>query len=411
MPNPISTKEVENTKREIAVAETAMKTDTTLETKRATCNGKNSLTDNDPGLGASKNPSFSQLPQFSWMKNGKSLSKNLLYTPLEAYQEAARNHDPNALSAAATGYETSFDPSQYLSGTKKVPKSVQEPSFVNFMHTISQDFHRNRATISDAKNNGSRPLSLNDMEDRIRSRAVTLVGGGINASVSSKSKRTSLSSQKRRQHSFEQAEPALKSGGGSTNAVDFLTAMNTSWNEYILSNILLSTPCATLESMKQRLVSLLPFTTNADGDCHRLSSRVELVGAHVRIHQCPSRNEWVGRSFILVGETLNTWRLAGLATKRQKQRRMKQKKEGDEKAEMKDMDNTEKHSTSVDPPPVKVFLVPKKGTTLVVIVPLPGKVAGGDAGDANLDGSNTNNGANECIIPVVDSSITVELST
>jgi RNase P/RNase MRP subunit p29 len=110
------------------------------------------------------------------------LSRTSLYTPLSFYtsQRASANN------------------------TKKqqpnIPKNAQESSLVEFMATtVSTAYHLSSEgrgntsnnsnssvtvlSVKHARNTGNRPLNVGEINGRIRQRALTLVGGGYNASV------------------------------------------------------------------------------------------------------------------------------------------------------------------------------------------------------------------------------------
>ena len=102
-------------------------------------------------------------PSVSFGDTGKTLSRNAIYTPLEGYDQEE------------------VEPSQYMTTRKTIPKSLQESSLFTFYQSVSYNFHYKIATASDPRNNGNRPSSLKDVEERIRQRAITLIGGGINS--------------------------------------------------------------------------------------------------------------------------------------------------------------------------------------------------------------------------------------
>ena len=113
---------------------------------------------------------------------GKTLSKRLLYLPLAAYESSSHGGSDGGTTNNAVDPITT-----YLDNRKSLPISVQEKALVNFWHKVGVEYHQNQATVHDPKNNGNRPISLRDLEDRIRQRALTLVGGGINKSWSQNS--------------------------------------------------------------------------------------------------------------------------------------------------------------------------------------------------------------------------------
>ena len=80
--------------------------------------------------------------------DGKILSRNELYAPLVAYEQ------------------TNVNPSSYIMNLSSIPKSLQESALVSFLHKSSFEYHRNRAKAGDPKNNGSRPTSIFDVEEK-----------------------------------------------------------------------------------------------------------------------------------------------------------------------------------------------------------------------------------------------------
>jgi hypothetical protein len=146
------------------------------------------------------------------------LSKNALYTPLSAYEQ------------------TKVEPSLYLGTKPSIPNSLQETSLVNFLRTVSLEYHYQPSSSSvvdpltistttttnpflppylahrnDCKYvGGSQPVSLSKMEERIRQRTVTLLGGGIHVTAAQR-KATALKLLETNYHSRRQQN---RLGGG-----------------------------------------------------------------------------------------------------------------------------------------------------------------------------------------------------
>ena len=252
----------------------------------------------------------------SFKEDGKSLSKNLMYAPLMAYEQAE------------------VEPSNYVSSQTSVPKDLQESSLATFLQNSSYDYHRYHARPSDPKNNGSRPLSLGDMSERIRQKAVTLIGGGINSSLPSSTKKFSKLG-KRRCRDWKDVEPVLRQHQ-KTSKVDtlrYLRQLNSYWNSYI-SSILMVNGASEKDVMSLKSSFIAARNT------------VELVGAHVRIASCTQMKQLTGILGVLIGETRSTWKVAIL--KRSK--------------------HTPKHRKEVQSD-VKFIFVPKEGSTLMLIIP------------------------------------------
>ncbi len=361
-----------------------------------------SFTSSDDGIRGTKSP--------LWLEDGKTLSKNLMYAPLVAYQKSAIGASDQDSKKSSPAH-----PSQYMSNKKNVPTSLRESSLSSTLHFVSCDYHRNRATVNDAKNNGSRPLGLPDMEDRIRQRAVTLVGGGINSSIPVSKKTTR--SKKRRHRSWEEAEPRLKkssleavlSGSEPSHVVSFLQQLNTTWNEYAW-NLLTSDKEKSekrriseddLKEIEVRLGALVNKKNSRStkgGNFNRAvnskDDKIDLIGSHLKIDTNNAHTSWVGRFGVLVGETTNTYRIASLARRSKKtksaakesQRKKKhQQKENfgskiekgtNSKVEkttgdfVKGTDKSKLCSTSTDDKYIEILVLPKRGTVLQLILPL-----------------------------------------
>jgi len=351
------------------------------------------------------------------------LSKNLLYAPLTAYHKAA----------AATCVDDKDGIDGRLNYHKK--KSFKESSLVSFLHSVSCDYHRTRrSTVNDAKNNGSRPLGLADIEDRIRQRAVTLIGGGINSSIIPITIQRKLN-KKRHQKSSEEMEPILKKkkllsslpssssssssqmtgmtttldggnhgGSGNNNndeIIPFLQGLNIAWNAYIWKVIALNKIYPSshkkqnllfedntndkflqyLPSLKEIEYKLIALTRINKNNNNRNSSNnnnnnnyrpLELIGSHVRIESCNSRRSWIGRFGILIGETTNTYRIAGSTTnKSRRNRKIKRDQTKELFTSSICASDSVKNEDEASMSDVEVFLLPKHGSSLVVIIPIP----------------------------------------
>mmetsp|Transcript_25703 Transcript_25703/g.47903 ORF Transcript_25703/g.47903 Transcript_25703/m.47903 type:complete len:379 (-) Transcript_25703:496-1632(-) len=344
------------------------------------------------------------------MENGKSLSKNLLYTPLEAYHDHA---SPTASALSSSNGDDSRsklipeDPSQYMNQKSSVPKHLHEASFVEFMHSVSHDYHRNRATAHDAKNNGSRPLTLMDFEDRIRQRAVTLLGGGINSSIPVTTTSAAASTtKKRRRRSWEKVRPIIEKqdepdGIEITKDISFLLQLNASWNKYIWKLLGLETEAGTpdgkmpMDTIQRRFD--VAYTTKDEN--------LELVGAHIRIERCKSHKTWAGRFGVLVEETTNTYRVVG-----RPRRKRKAKNISSDLTE--DSESTADSLAETSSIMMESFLVPKHGSLLMLIVPVPPvDHESGDYIHPNHDSLDTMEPEEKalCLIPLSEKSLAISL--
>mmetsp|Transcript_42763 Transcript_42763/g.103442 ORF Transcript_42763/g.103442 Transcript_42763/m.103442 type:complete len:301 (-) Transcript_42763:40-942(-) len=266
------------------------------------------------------------------------LSRNDLYAPLVAYEQ------------------TDVEPSAYIMNQASTPRSMQQSALVSFLQGISQDYHREEAVSNDPKNNGSRPTSLADVESKIMQRAVAIVGGKVTASMTSTSGApTKNRKRKRKEKSWEDIEEILKrqsiaipSMPSRIGSIEFLRELNGKWNEYIRSALRLNMGANDPSAIMSR------FSV--------LREDLELVGAHVRIGSCSQRKGLEGCYGVVSGGRKNTWAVATLQSQR------KQKKKGS-------ISNTEKKELGSDQN-VGILTVPKRGTTLILVVPLDTAKAG-----------------------------------
>mmetsp|Transcript_18879 Transcript_18879/g.39698 ORF Transcript_18879/g.39698 Transcript_18879/m.39698 type:complete len:420 (+) Transcript_18879:159-1418(+) len=366
---------------------------------------------------------FKSENSFSWMENGKSLSKNLLYTPLVAYKKVLVSAEENFDDGSSTSANTDYHPSHYMMNKSSVPKALQESSLMSILHSISCDYHRNRAGVNDAKNNGSRPLSLSDVEEKIRQRAVTLIGGGVNTSISINKK--PLRSKKRRQRSWEEKKDVLEKFASSSEAttesgdvISFLQRLNAAWNEYIWKllskdksfNESQSMAGSSLKEIQGQLVSLTRTVIGTKKKNHSSSGSTrrekegiacgtfELIGSHIQIKSCNSHRSWIGRFGVVIGETKNTYRIAGFACRKNKKKAKRNKSVTDKVRNIKKTGasggNVEVETMTVEEhvsdslqetrnkepdsavsefkaSVVEVFLLPKLGSCFQLIIPLP----------------------------------------
>lgn len=218
---------------------------------------------------------------------GTTLSKVGLYAPLSVSRS---DNDTNPLSKP-----------------RKLASVLKDGALIDFLVQVGIN-HNRKATISVGKNNGSKPLSQNEVNDRVRMKAVTLVGGGINTSISGAPKkrkasilpRSQVSNTKRKRACFvsdkhELCEPP---------AWATLEKVNSTWNDYIVRFLQeegIDLESANVRSLTRCLSKVLP--------------RLEIVGSFVSIVECQAHKQFVSKEGYIVGETLNTWRLATLPRK------------------------------------------------------------------------------------------------
>jgi len=311
------------------------------------------------------------------MEDGKSMSKNLMYTPLVAYEL-----DDSFPSE-------SKHPSRYTKNNPSVVKSLNESSLVSILHFVSCDHHHNRTIVNDAKNNGSRPLAAPDVGNRIRQRAVTLLGKGINSSIPTV-KRT-IRPKKRRRRSWEESKLVLKNLSSEAESfeselvgvVSFLRKLNSAWNTYVWKvlanekgtnhNTQISDDA--LREIEIRFEALVGNRLNNRRKCdYGASGRkdlieredsIDLIGAHVLIKNCRSYRSSVGRFGILIGETTNTYRIASYTRERTSNHKktLPTRKEKTESIRS-DACNTKGRAESIE-----ILVLPKLGSCLQFILP------------------------------------------
>jgi len=313
--------------------------------------------------------------------DSKTLSRNALYTPLRAYEQ------------------DQIDPNTYMGTLKSIPISLKESSLSSFMHRVSEDYHRNRAKGPDPKNNGSRPISVSDMEDRLRQRAVTLVGGGINSSMitSKKGQSRQTKDRKRPRREWKEVEAKLKRNNPtSMDVITFLRSTNDRWNNYIhqvlqIGSNKVQNPKLP-DEMDLRVIKAKLIAVRDD---------IELSGARVRIDSCRSKRHLVNVHGLLVSETKNTWSIAIPKRPQGKKRKRSEAHDDDGTGTVKDSSGT---TDSVD-----IVLVPKDGSSLDIIIPLS---LGTGTPDLEPTRSSTcSQDAVDSMFPISTRSIFVKLST
>ena len=216
-----------------------------------------------------------------------SLTKTGLYAPLSVF---SKDEDDTATRS---------------SKPRKLASFLKDGALVDFLVQVGINQNR-KATILVGKNNGSKPLSQNEVNDRVRTKALTLVGGGINTSISGNAKKVKASSllpqnqaanNKRKRTCYV----SKLSGQLDSHTWDTLENVNKKWNEYVVR--FLKEEGIDLGSKNVRLLK------------RRISqavSHTEIVGAFVSIVECRAHPHLVRKEGFLVGGTSNTWRLATL---------------------------------------------------------------------------------------------------
>jgi RNase P/RNase MRP subunit p29 len=243
------------------------------------------------------------------------LSRTSLYAPLSTYtRTSSANNKIN----------------------NKVKKTLQEASLVDFWSAVSANYHYQKQSLH-ARNTGHRPLTVSEINGRIRQRALTLVGGGYNSQIASgdTAKQANRSQQKRQgqgQHSCKRRRRNRQHNESNTTKISlavpssteqpkntddiFLRELHQQWLEYMrnildLSSVKSSSSNGKLKKKKNDLVQdPLQQLSNRVAQVVQRSVAIELVGASVRILACARHPSYVGLAGILVAESSETYTVA-----------------------------------------------------------------------------------------------------
>jgi hypothetical protein len=222
------------------------------------------------------------------------------------------------------------------SSMTRIPKSVQDESFISFYETISNDYHRKFPRL-DGKNTSGRPLSASEISGRIRQRALTLVGGGFNAkNVVSANSRTAMKKALHTDNLLSRGNhPSSNLSGlhrkrkrtnlwrrmsvNCSNSFDdnctkdqigrhdkqFLMRMNDEWNAYMRNRLTLDSSVE--GSLIDRTLLQTQIATLTKQDL------IEWVGALVQIKECiknpKSKERLVDMKGILISHTAFCWKI------------------------------------------------------------------------------------------------------
>jgi hypothetical protein len=260
-------------------------------------------------------------------EDGKTLSKNALYAPLIAYDQS------------------NIEPANYLATKSSIPKSLQENSLIQFWRIASVDYHRQSSSAKDAKNGGSRALFIPEIDDRVRQRAVTLLGQStVTTHPNSPRERKSRKERKRRRINAASAF-ASKQGIDFQADLHYLRRLNASWNEYIMLVLEIDT------------TSDDEFTTIARPVCDM--SKLDLVGSHLQVATCTQIAKLVGQAGVLVGVAKNIWKIAILRARFARRPSEEKSTNG----------RSDPSIGTVLHPEIQILMVPKRGSSLMLMIP------------------------------------------
>jgi hypothetical protein len=274
-------------------------------------------------------------------EDGKTLSKNSLYAPLIAYDQS------------------NVEPANYLATKSSIPKSLQENSLIQFWRAASVDYHRQSSSAKDAKNGGSRPLFIPEIDDRVRQRAVSLLRGGIQSTVTThpnshrKRERKSRKERKRRRINADSAFPSKKRIDFQDD-LHYLRRLNANWNEYMMKVLEID---ATSDD---------EFTTIARPACDM--SKLDFVGSHFQIATCSQDAKLVGQSGVLLGVSRNTWKVAILRAHFARPP-SEEKSTNGRNIRSKSILQSDPAIGAVLHPEIQILMVPKRGSSLMLRIP------------------------------------------
>jgi hypothetical protein len=265
------------------------------------------------------------------------LSRTSLYTSMAAYNNTK-----------------GVEPSEHMRNQLSTPKSIQESTLTEMWRQVSADFHRgtNASSSSTAvrlgrgggaqsigtfSNHGARPVTAQDIEETLRHRAITLVGGGFHK----KPPKPLASSARRRPKRTTTGKKLIRSSvvvpaDVHQSQVMFLRRLHRAWIQHAWE-ILDGTSAAAV----QRRLASLPNQNS-----------LEWIGSRVRIDECGAQPSRIGRVGILVAHTANTWRVVPVPDDFEKPTGTFEKNEG---------------PTTVR---LQTFVLPKEATTLSVLLPI-----------------------------------------
>ena len=243
--------------------------------------------------------------------NGGTLSRSGLYAPLKA-----------------------FDDDGKLQGDYKNKKLPKNATTINFLSELSKEYSL-KTPITAGKNNGCRALTQNTYDELLRNRALTLVGGGINSTITKKKrkgKQHALLVDLKKLKKLKASKDVSESKDGST--WKGLSELNQRWVKYMHELTKEQRICVGDEGLSSAVIAKM---------CS-LFNQAELVGSSVKIITCPAKRNLEAKDGILISHDDKAWRIATLPRKF--------------------------HDGKSDPRVVKVMTVPRKNSRIAVRMPV-----------------------------------------
>lgn len=166
-------------------------------------------------------------------------------------------------------------------------RNERKPSaWLDWIRTLSRDYHRSSQPPLLGRNTGNRSLNPNEVAERLENRMINLVGGYYDKRESEKKVSRSKQRTKKQQRIKLRpySDPALARQQGV-----FVEQMYELWKEYMAEVL---GDAQTVDEIKAVV--------------HK-NQDMEWIGSKVVIHSSRSRRAWQGREGILVQETPETW--------------------------------------------------------------------------------------------------------
>lgn len=267
-----------------------------------------------------------------------SLSKNALYAPLNTYLNGSKRDNLHSVGS-----------------------TLREKSLYHFLETVSAEFHSPDSSlgIKNGESNGGMGISARQVEQKLSQRALTLIKGGIKTSLvkstdelvddtkgtanDSMGNRTSIETARKersakglvrlhgsvsnRKRKRARKEMTSKTIVAQPTCPEILHGLHQIWNKYIQN--------------------LLVDSSNNSKEAISLLTSAELIGAIASVAKGRACRSYIGKIGFIVDITKNTWKLCV-------------PKDGS-------TSTTEGINTCKE---FKVIVVPKRGSTLLIKLPV-----------------------------------------
>ncbi|GFH46107.1 predicted protein [Chaetoceros tenuissimus] len=241
-----------------------------------------------------------------------------------------------------------------LTNQKNETKSSSK-SLYNFMESLSHEFHSSKSSlgVQNGSNNGGVGLQARHFESKLGQRALTLIKGGIDTSISTNDlvERKNVMSKKEANRNKIIRLHGCKSKTKRKKLQEKTKSLCRDDLKQVRGTVMLS-----LHHLWKSYIQNLFSSDSSKTDQKTLSSllgTVEMIGALIKI-QRSSNHSLKGKFGFIVGSTANTWRIAMV------------------KKEVSSFDDDEipKYCNQSS---LKVVLIPKQSTTLNLSIPLKNK--------------------------------------